>query len=737
MTETSTSSATSAQAALLARTLISGIRTRSLYPAFHPNVESAVLRLHEAMQQIGEMGGLTLGVTPDTLLLEGRPLSEGDIHVTEAAELLHDLDIVRLTFSSQIKTHTLHTLLGVLAQDVSSLRARGGPARAWDEDGDGAVLIEQIDYSRVMQDRESDRPPASKDELWLHLARSVSRRDVTFSESEQQRLLEIARDSAAISELTAEVVKPCCTPDGSPLVTTQASAVLAAYAHLHDIVSVMAPEQVGQVADNIAKSTSDLDPRVVVEMMRGEHGEEMRTALAQGMAKAFDDTQVAQLLATTLALDGKASERLAEVFDTIVPDDDRKNRVLALTKSLLHEEDFSGKDRFQSVWDSVDSLLVSHDESPFVSAEYKASLDTAATRSEEMAGGGSLPPELTAWLSSVERENVQTLSVTLLSDLLRIETETARAAEIVVDIQAMTEDLLSTGEYEEALRLVRALAEAAKTRGAPGRAPSRKALEELGTGTALRETIGVLDALEESEFAKLRLLFADVGAAAVESLHATLMFEKKTRTRVRGAELIAAYGAAAVSRLAPLMSHAQWFVRRNTAELVGRIGAPEGVPLLQPLLRGQDPRVLREAVVALAKIDDPAAARAIHTALRASSGEHRQAVIDALIQARDSRVVPVLVRILKASQALGRDHDLVLETLEALAELRDEAAVPSVAAVMRQWRWFRRRRNRALKTTAVGTLLKIGSPSAVAALNTAAETGDRSLRRIVSEARGA
>ena len=737
MTETSTSSVASAQTAVLARTLISGIRTRSLYPAFHPNVESAVLRLHEAVLQIGETGGFTLGVTPDTLLLDGRPLQAGDVHVTDAAELLHELDIVRLTFSSQIKTHTLHALLGVLAQDVASLRARGGPARTWDEDGDGAVLIEQIDYDRVLRDRESDRPQAAKDELWLHLARSVSRRDVTFSESEQKRLLEIARDSAAISELTAELVKPCCTPDGSPLITTQATAVLAAYTHLHGIVSVMAPEQVSKVAENIAMSTSDLDPRVVVEIMRGDPGEEMRSALAQGMAQAFDDTQVAQLLATTLALDGKASDRLAEVFDTIVPDDERKNRVLALTKSLLNEGDFGGKDRFQTVWNSVDSLLVSHDESPFVSVDYRASLDTAATRGEAMADGGSLPAELGDWLTSVERENVQSLSVTLLSDLLRIETENARAAEIVVDIQAMTEDLLLTGEYEEALRLVRALAEAATTVSGAGRAASRRALDELGTGTALRETIGVLDALEESEFAKLRLLFVDLGAAAVDSLHATMMFEKKTRTRVRGAELIVAYGAPAVGRLAPLMSHAQWFVRRNAAELVGRIGAAEGVPLLQPLLRGQDSRVLREAVVALAKIDDPTAARAIHTALRASSGEDRQAVIDALIQARDSRVVPVLVRILKESRALGRDHTLVLETLAALAELRDEVAVPSVATVMRQWRWFRRRRNRALKTTAVSTLLKIGSPSAVEALNGAAETGDRSLRRIVSEARGA
>ena len=186
-------------------------------------------------------------------------------------------------------------------------------------------------------------------------------------------------------------------------------------------------------------------------------------------------------------------------------------------------------------------------------------------------------------------------------------------------------------------------------------------------------------------------------------------------------------------RLAPLTTHAQWFVRRNTAELLGRIGSPDAVPLLQPLLRGQDPRVLKEAVGALTGIDDPVAARAIHTVLRASSGPDRQAVIDALVEARDARVVPVLARILKESQALGRDHLLVLTTLEALAKVRDAAAVADVVSVMGQRRWFRRRRTRALKTTGVAVLVRIGGAEAEKALGTAAITGDRLLRRIIRE----
>ena len=732
MTEISSASTVTEQVGALARALVSGVQTAALYPPDHPQVATVVAHLHATVQRLDAMQGFTVGVAPDTLMLDGKATDQPDTYVTEAACLLHERDIVRVTFSSQIKARSLQSLLSLLALDIAGLRARGGAAKAWLEDGDGAILIEQIDYHEVLRDHDTTRPESDQDEMWVHLVRSVGRRDASLSEAEQARLLEIAGDAGAIQRLANSAIADHRTPDGSPLVTTQASAVLATYQHLRNIVSVMAPERSEELARNLAASTADLDPRVVVEMMRSGQRDEGDEDVVRGLGEAFDEEQVAQLLATTLALDGKASERLAEVFDTIVPDPERKDRVVALTKSMLNDGDFGSQQRFEALWTSVDSLVVSHDERPFVSSEYRQALDTATTRGESMAATAPLPPELGDWMETVEPENVRDLSVTLLSDLLRLETGAARASELTTDMQAMAEDLLLAGEYAEALRLADSLAERATATGAAGRVACRRALDELGACTALRDSVGLLSELGDVEIDEVRALCRRIGAAAVESLHATLMFEKKTRARVRGSEMIVSFGAAAVGRLAPLVTHEQWFVQRNAAEVLGRIGVPASVPLLQPLLRGVDPRVLREAVVALAAIDDPGAARAIHTVLRSSTGEGRQAVIDALIDASDARVVPLLARILDESQALGRDHTLSLETLDALGKLRDEAAVPAVARVMRQWRWFARRRNRALKTTAVGTLHRIGTAAATAALTEAARTGDRLLRRIVS-----
>jgi hypothetical protein len=146
--------------------------------------------------------------------------------------------------------------------------------------------------------------------------------------------------------------------------------------------------------------------------------------------------------------------------------------------------------------------------------------------------------------------------------------------------------------------------------------------------------------------------------------------------------------------------------------------------------------VLRAAVAALAGIDDPAAARAIQTVLRATSGATRAAVVEALVAERNPRVVPMLSRIIGETDPFGQDHDIVLDALHAVRDIAHEEAVPSVAALMQRKKFlFGRARARAFKTASVQALVAIGTPRAQAALDEAAQTGDGLLKRVIRQAR--
>jgi HEAT repeat protein len=726
--------------AALSRTLVAAARSWSLYPAEHPALLASVDRFRTSLAAATAGSVLSFGVTPETLLVDGIPVGlDGPVH--EAAMWLHEHDVLQLTFDGEVSLDAIQALLALLSDDIGNVRARGGPAVAWLETPHRSVTIEQIDFAKVFEDRAVERPVRRKDDLWLSIVRAVTDRREVLDEAVQQRLLEIAGDIVAIGQLARDVMAPNAAADGSPMLTSQAAAVMVAYRHLVNIVDVMDPARRAEVMDNVTAATSSLDPRVILQMLAGENdaspGESGGLTIADirsRVAAGLDDSKVAQLLATTLAIDGLASNRLADVFDRIVADATRKRRVLRLTKTLLADTTFGQAQQFETLWASMEHLLLTHDSEPFVSPAYKTTLDEAGSRGDAMAG--DIPADMLALIDTLSPDNVRRLSVTLLVDLLKLERDATRAPGLARDVAALGEDLLMAGDYPSALAVARALAAQAVTDGSVTREGSAVALGELVESAGFQEAVDALGDIEPADAACIGDIAETAGPAAATMLSRQLDVEEKTPGRERATKILHRLGAGAASKLDALLSSPNWFAQCNAAELLGELQVADAVPFLQPLLRGRDPRVMRAAVRALSSIDDPAAARAIHTVLRASTGAQRQAVVAALVAERDPRVVPVLVCILNESQPFGTDHQIVIEALGAIAEVGRDHAVPHVAALMRKRSWLAPRRTRALKEVSLQTLQRVGTPVAKRAIADAMVNGDRLLRKLARAAAG-
>lgn len=712
----------------LARALAAGARNWALYPPEHPAVDASVKRLAEAVRAITSGAAFTFGVTPTTLLVAGLALPE-DQPVTETAKLLHDRDVLQITFLGDVPTPALHALLKVLSTQPDELRAAGGPAAMWQNAGHASIAIDQIDYAQILEDREVEQQADRKDDIWKSLVNAIIEGQATFDERQQQRLLEIAGSPMEIGELAGAVMAPKCNTDGSPLITTQAATVLATFRHLAGIVNVMEPDRLPEVMRNVAAATAMLDPHVVAQLMQMDEGLQ-ETPIVHKLASAFDDTKVAELLATALAKDGRATVRLAQVFDTIAPDEERKRRVLTMAQSMLSEHDFGKGGQFRAAWASMEQLLLSYDEKPYVSGVYQAAMEGAGGRAEMLAAR-DLPPELAEWVETLGQDNVRSLSVLLITDLLSIEENADRAGEIARDMVALGEDLLLSGEFGDVVTVVRALKEGAERDNAVAPAACRAALTSLGESPALREAAALLGELDGESLNAFKECCAVIGPSAIRALEAALESEEQTPAYTRAMEIARGYGGAGVPQLARLSDDSRWFVQRTAAILLGATRSAVAVPPLQGLLRRNDSRVLRHAVSALAGIDDPSAARAIQTVLRAAAGSNRSAVIEALVAERDPRVVPMLVRILAESDPFGADHQTVLDTLKAVAQFADDRAVMPVAATMRKKKLFAWKKARAVKEASVHALLAIGTPKARQTLDDAGKTGDRLLKKII------
>lgn len=709
----------------MTRALVAAARTWSLYPPEHPACAAAIERLAAALPASPE-SALSFTVTPQLLAVAGVPLPD-EQPVTDAARLLYARDVQQIAFLGATPLTALHALLSLLARPAEEVRAGGGPAWLWAEAGHPSVVIEAIDYAALLQDRDDPNADGPRDDVWRSIVAVMSSGEGLFDEAQQQRLLEISGNSDNIGMLAGDVAAPKCAADGSPLITTQAATVLAVFRHLTSLVQVVEPGRVPDVVRNVAAAASTLNPHMILQMLQIDDVDHAEPLVAR-LAAAFDDQQVAQMLAGALSRDGRATARLAQIFGTIAPDVERRQRVLTMTRSFLSDTDFGRSGQFGVAWASMEALLLDYDERPYVSEAYQATLAGADARAREMAERG-LPAELPVWMDSIDQDHVRRLSVQMLTDLLTIEDSPERAVDIARDLAALGEDVLMCGAFDDACQVASVLAASAASPGAVTQAACRASLTDLAQSSALASAAAVLGELDDVSAGAFARCCGVLGARSASALGPALSGDPDGLAWQRAAAIITGFGEAAIGPLAALADAPSWRAQWSAAILLGRTHHPSAVTPLQALMRRGDTRVTRAAIAALAGIEDDAAGQALQHALQAATDENRAAILDAIVSAGDRRAVPLLCRMLEGTDPFGASHPVALVLLKALGRLRDDRAVPAVTATLLRRKRFARTRQRALKSTAIQALRTIGTPEALESLTRAARA-DRLVRKL-------
>ena len=140
-------------------------RIVSMYPATHPAIQSALGRIGEATRLATLSGPLSITVLPDALLVNGRGLPKPESSATELAVLLHQQLIGEMTLFDRLDNDGWHAFLSLLAKSPEDARAIGGVAKAWDEIGNKAIQLVEIDYAEVLRERGGTGDSASWDRI--------------------------------------------------------------------------------------------------------------------------------------------------------------------------------------------------------------------------------------------------------------------------------------------------------------------------------------------------------------------------------------------------------------------------------------------------------------------------------------------------------------------------------------------------------------------------------------------
>jgi HEAT repeat protein len=715
-----------ARLAEFARACKSAARAVSLYPGAHPAIGVSLGRLAEMTQRLTQSGPFRVQVSSDRLLVNGAAASKPDPAIAELAGLLHRHLIGSLTLNPGADAGSWRTLLLLLARTPEEVRADGGIAKLWATAGGPSVEIQQIDYAEVLREKEGHEA-----ELDRIIAAALSGPQLQLDDSGMKLLLDIFGDPKRLAELMTKLER------GIGTTATDAAAVfLNLVRGVADWTARHEPAKLESLLQHASQAAGRLSADSMLSLLalrqpgdRPQRDLDVATAVVDRMS----DTTVSEFVARSVIAERGASERLAQAFQALVPDTDRRRQLLGLAEAEVSSSELGREEGFGDLWQRVEGMLTSYSDKTFVSEQYGRELSSARAQAIDVERISDDPPErMAAWLSTVSDAALRGLDDQLLLDLLAIEPDPLRWRDVAETVTIHAEDLVRVGHFDTACRLADAVVR--ESQREPARqAHARPALERFARGSMMKHLASHLRSADEDTFERFKALCHAIGPPVIAPLAEVLSTEQDARSRRRLRDVLIGFGARGRESVQQLMNAPNWEVRRTAAFLLREFGGSEGLKELVALVADHEPLVQREAVQALLLNGSDEGSQILLNALRTTSGRVRETLVSELTSARDARSAPFFRHVVRHMNRRTEPR-LYVVAIEVLGTAGDQDAIDALRYALYHGDWKAPFETRRIRAAAAGALRRIGAPAAIEVLREATRRGKRGVRAAARDA---
>ena len=713
----------SAALADFARTCKAAARSVSLYPATHPAIQGALARVVNASRRITAAGSVTITVLPELLVIDGRVPVRPDAAIGEFAGLLHDRLVGTLRIDHEADATGWRTLLLLLSRTPEELMGDGGIAKALAATGQPHFELREIDYAEVLRERSGEDGAA-----WDRIIEFCLQGDGDGSIDE--RALEGVIAALDSGERFGELIERIQSASG-PSVGARAAALLGL---IHKALEVMKERQqdANPVLQTIADSAAHMTPDMMLAVLQQarQQTETGEPPPAAAIVERMGDDTVAAFVSGSVVAERGATERLALAFEALVPDADRKERLLDLARANAEQTELGSDSGFEDLWKGATDMLMSYSDKSFVSEQYGLELSATRTHAIEVERVSDDPPErIQTWLATVSDGALRDLDLALIHDLLRIENDPAAWQAIALVAAGEIERRALSGDIVTAQALLDAVVAERGDDGLAALRPVAEAvLSKLAAGEIVRHIVFHLRKVEDAGVEPLSRLCYTIGPAVVSPLAFALAVEENNRAIRRLRELLLGFGAAGRQSVEQLKNSSNPAVRRTAIDLLRIFGGREALPELASMLDDADPQVQRESIRAIVLIGTEEAFAVLEQAL-VGGNTSRGTILQQLIGLRDDKAIPLLCYVLKRtapSRKLLSVHAQIIEALGGLATHPDSTS--TLRSVLYRGEWWAPFRTAALRRAAAAALKRLGSAEALAILQEATVGGSRGVR---------
>jgi hypothetical protein len=194
---------------------------------------------------------------------------------------------------------------------------------------------------------------------------------------------------------------------------------------------------------------------------------------------------------------------------------------------------------------------------------------------------------------------------------------------------------------------------------------------------------------ERVDHPELTQLLISLGEGALPALLDELGRADSLVVRKRLLETVARHGERAVPYVLPLLDDSRWFVVRNAAFLLRKMGRSEASPLLKARMAAAQPKLLAEILKALVELQDPEWFTLLTWYLDSEDEARRKVALEVASRIHHPDVVRALYERLQVRVGNRLREPFSLDLIRALGRLGDPAALPVLQEILnlRQWRY--------------------------------------------------
>lgn len=209
---------------------------------------------------------------------------------------------------------------------------------------------------------------------------------------------------------------------------------------------------------------------------------------------------------------------------------------------------------------------------------------------------------------------------------------------------------------------------------------------------------------------------------------------KNSKTRRVFCDALSEIGKNAIDLFTPFIDDRRWYLVRNVTYILGRIGKEQAIPYIQKAYDHSETRVRREAVQALGFIGGTKAVGMLVKALSDADVRIRTvAAINLGKVGKKAGLVPLL-EVVQSKDFAKKEPTEIKAFFDGIGMVGSGEAVPVLQQLLEKKGWFTRGKTDEIRVGAANALAMIGTPEAVAILESGRDAKDESLRAVCAQA---